>query len=73
MKPTSKPVSLWECAAFLYLFAPVVAFFATFVRWEIAALAVPLLLSSLVSIIRRTSFEMPAGQGKSRLCGNSRS
>ncbi|WP_157838770.1 hypothetical protein [Achromobacter sp. DH1f] len=67
MKPTSKPVSLWECAAFLYLFAPVVVFFATFVRWEIAALAVPLLLSSLVSIIRRTSFEMPAGQGKAAM------
>lgn len=68
MKTTSKPVSLWECAAFLYLFAPVVVFFATFVRWEIAALAVPLLLWSLASIARRTTFALPAGQGKAALC-----
>jgi len=67
MKTTSKPVSLWECAAFLYLFAPVVVFFATSVRWEIAVLAVPLLLWSLASIARRTSFALPVGQRKAAL------
>lgn len=67
MKTTSKPVSLWECAAFLYLFAPVVVFFAGFVRWGITILAVPLLLWSLASIVRRTSFTLPAGQAKAAL------